>query len=374
MKTSITPIGPERLQQLLAVKDLTQDPKHAISQMAQTLATALTQSAPGAYPPIKAVVGSPIVQAAHNYSLLGYPEDAIVQDATYTQWVDGQSILRTQTTSLILEELLHLAPDPHACTLLAPGMVYRRDVRDRWHCAHPHQMDIWVLMPKEQESQQALMDMVRVLARAGMPGVDLDIRQASHPYTKHGIEINAKWDNQWLEVGEAGLIAPSLLGRLGIDAARWGGLAMGLGLDRWTMVAKRLPDIRLLRDPLPGVARQMGDLSAYRPVSRQPVATRELSLACMPGQTEEALVERVLDALAENARTLQTVQIKGRWSMQDLPPASVSKLGANLEQENLLIKLTWQDVAGSLPRDRVNAMARSVYRALHEGQGWGYCP
>lgn len=325
-------------------------------------------------PPIQTVVGDPVVQAAHNYTLLGYPKDAIVQDATYTQWVDDQSILRTQTTSLILEALLRLAPDPRACTLLAPGMVYRRDVRDRWHCAQPHQMDIWVLMPKEQESPQALLDLVHTLANAGMPGVELDIRNTSHPYTEQGIEINAKWQGQWLEVGEAGLIAPSLLERLGIDTAKWGGLAMGLGIDRWTMVAKQLPDIRLLRDQLPSVSKQMENLSPWRPVSRQPVAARELSLASLAGQTEEALVERVLDALGEDGRLLQTVEIKGRWNMADLPPASVARLGATLNQENLLIKLVWQDEAGSLPRERVNEMARLVYRALHEGGNWEYCP
>jgi phenylalanyl-tRNA synthetase alpha chain len=364
-----TPIGQDRLKRLLGVGDLTLNHEHAISQMAKVLAESMSS-----YPAARIVAGSPIVPAAHNYALLGYPPDAIVQADTYTQWVDEQSILRTQTTSLILEALIGLAGDPQPCTLLAPGMVYRRDVRDRWHCAQPHQMDIWALMPKHEQSGKALLDLVGTLARAGLPGVKMDIRETQHPYTQDGIEINARWQGQRLEVGEAGLIAPSLLARLGIDPDQWGGLAMGLGLDRWVMVRKALPDIRLLRDPLASVAEQMTNLKPWKAVSRQPIAQRELSIARMSGQSEEALTEVVLDALGNEAELLQTLEIKGRWAVDDLAPQAVARLGAVSGQENLLLRLVWQSEQGSLGREHVNAMASRVYRHIHQGTGWEYCP
>lgn len=359
----------DRLQSLLAIRDLTQDTDHAIHLMTRELRDGLSF-----YPATKWVQGAPIVDAAHNYELLGYPSDAIVQDGTYTHWVDGARMLRTQTTAMILQSLLDLAPRPESITLLAPGMVYRRDVRDRWHCAQPHQMDIWVLLPKEGATHARLHALVHDMTGASIPGVELDIRPTEHPYTIDGIEINARWQDQWLEVGEAGLIAPSLLDRLGIDSTKWGGLAMGLGLDRLVMVRKGLPDIRLLRDPLPSVAMQMRDLAAWKTISRQPLAARELSISCAPNQDEVELVEKVLDTLGEHASLLQTVEIKGRWPLSELPAASIAKLGARQGQENLLIKLTWQAEGHSIPRDEVNQMARDVYRALHEGAAWEYCP
>lgn len=368
MHTSI-PLSATRLQALLSIPDLTLDPVHAIALMVDTLQSALSD-----YPSATRIHGSPLADAAHNYTLLGYPPDAVVQDSTYTHWVDHRTMLRTQTTATILQALLDLSPDLRPQTLLAPGMVYRRDVRDRWHCAQPHQMDIWILLPAGQASPGRLLKMVHDLARAGIPGVELDIRPAQHPYTQQGIEINARWQDQWLEIGEAGLIDPALLARVGVDPSQWGGLAMGIGLDRWVMVRKDLPDIRLLRDPLPAIARQMRDLTAWKTISRQPHAHRELSVACRPGLSEEDLTERVLEALGEEGKWLQTMLIKGRWSLETLPEAAVSKLGAHPGQENLLVKLTWQDPSGSLPRDRVNAMSRVAYRALHEGTGWEYCP
>lgn len=367
--TTPAPLLPTRLQDLLAIPDLTQDPRHAIALMVDALQAGLES-----WPPILKIHGEPIVDARHNYTLLGYPPDAIVQDATYTHWIDDRRILRTQATALVLQSLIDLAAAPRPVVLLAPAMVYRRDVRDRWHCAQPHQVDIWVLLPKQEQTQQRLLSLVRDMAGAGIPGIALDIRPALHPYTTDGIEINARWQDQWLEVGEAGLIAPSLLDRLGIDPSRWGGLAMGLGVDRLVMIRKDLPDIRLLRDPLPAVARQMGSLAPWKTISRQPAAARELSLACTHGRSEEELVECVIQALQEDAQWLQTLEIKGRWPVQDLPPGSVSKLGARPGQENLLIRLTWQDPCGSLARPRVNALSARVYRSLHEGTQWEYCP
>lgn len=50
MKPTIIPIGPERLQRLLSIEDLTLDPAHAISRMVQVLNTAMATSG-SCYPP-----------------------------------------------------------------------------------------------------------------------------------------------------------------------------------------------------------------------------------------------------------------------------------------------------------------------------------
>jgi phenylalanyl-tRNA synthetase alpha chain len=362
-------ITPARLSALLDIPDLTLHPGHAMEQVVQILCQALD-----GYPPLRRVQGAPIVSALHNYTLLGYPQDAIVRAGTYTQWVDGKQILRTQTTSLILQALIDLSKAPTACTLVAPGMVYRRDVRDRWHCGQPHQMDIWVLMPKHEQSPQSLEALVHRLTASAIPGVDLSIQQTSHPYTQQGIEISAKWQGQWLEIGEAGLIDPALLDRLGIDSQVWGGLAMGVGLDRLVMVHKNLPDIRLLRDPLPSIAKQMQSLAPWKPVSRQPVALREISIARLAGENEESLTEQVVEMLGGHASWLQSLEVAGRWSMDELIPAAVNRLGLGLNQENLLLRLTWQSESTSLERGKVNAIMKSLYQQLHQGSAWEYCP
>lgn len=367
-----TPISLVRRQALLAVEDLTRRPGHALHQMVECITSALPRVSP-----TRLVEGPRIVPAQHNYTLLGYPDDAIVQADTYTQWVDDAHILRTQTTSLVLQALLDVAKDPHPVGLLAPGLVYRRDVRDRWHCAQPHQMDVWCLMPKAEEGHGRLLHAIHRISHhaTGLPEKRLSIQPTSHPYTSGGVEISVRWQDQWLEVGEAGLIAPDLLERLGIDPDRWGGLAMGWGLDRLIMVRKQLPDIRLLRDPLPAIAQQMTTLEPWRPVSRQPAARREISIAVPAGQSEEAITDQVLGALsAQQAGLVQSVEITGRWPLADLHPAAIGRLGAQPGQENLLLRITWQSDSASLQRDQVNDWMRGLYRALHQGSSWAYCP
>lgn len=367
-----TPIDPATLARLLAMEDLTERPTHAICQMARRVA----QTLPGDVPDETWITGPRIVEADHNYRLLGYPQDAVVQESTYTQWVDNTRILRTQTTSLILERLLRLAQQPAPITLLAPGLVYRRDVRDRWHCGQPHQMDVWVLEEKgrdrPQELRQSILNMA--MATTGRSHDEVQLLDTAHPYTQEGVEISVRWEDRWLEVGEAGLIDPGLLLRVGLDPERWGGWAMGWGLERLVMARKGLPDIRLLRDPLPTVARQMNTLDAWIGVSRQPVATREISVAIATGLSDEAITERVL-ALAGNQETLiQEVVVAGRWPCNALPQAARDRLGMDGTQDNLLLRLVWQAEDDSLGREVVNGWMKTLYRGLHEGSAWSYCP
>jgi tRNA synthetases class II core domain (F) len=113
------------------------------------------------------------------------------------------------------------------------------------------------------------------------------------------LQIDAKSGNRWVEIGECGLVLPTLLEENGLDPAHVSGLAMGLGLDRILMLRKGMEDIQLLRSSDPRVARQLLDLSPYRPVSSQPAIRRDLSVAVDGDKTAEELGDRVRAALGE---------------------------------------------------------------------------
>lgn len=353
--------------QLLAIEDLTDSP-HAISLMTSRVQKAISSLYP--HLPIVVLKGSKVVNAQHNYNLLGYPDDDITQTNVYTKWVDEHNILRTQTTSVILEYLLKWRENPHPTIVVAPGMVYRRDVRDRWHCANPHQMDVWVL--GVEASSNALLSAIRTITEQCIDQTPLT-HTTSHPYTMGGQEINALWEHRELEIGEGGVIAHSLLDRLDIPRS-WGGLAMGWGLDRLVMVKKKLPDIRLLRDPLPSIAQQMQDLNMWQNISRQPNASRQISIL-REDPNEERLVEEVLDLMGDNAHRVQEIAIVSTTPAKDLPAIAQQRLGVkNLEQINLLIKIVWQDESQSLSRGEVNTWAHDLYKQLHQGENWEYLP
>lgn len=370
-----TPLSAAALDRLLAISDLTE--AHALGHHAiEQQANAVCGAALGVMPGLHAVWrrGDRIARAAHNYHLLGYAPEDVVLSAAHTQWVDGERLLRTQTTSVVLEHLEQWKQAPVPSLVLAPGLVYRRDVRDRTHCGQPHQMDVWWLVPKDREPIDPSAWLMGLMTQA-LPGVETQAIATSHPYTQAGVELQARWQGQWLEIGEGGLIDPALLERLGIDSRQWGGVASGWGLDRLVMVRKGLPDIRLLRDPLPAIARQMTHLDPWKDVSRQPTAVRELSLARPAGESEEALTELLLAALPEGAEAcLQEIGMGGLWEADVLPAAALQRLGMQEGQENRLVRLVWQSVSQSIGRQEVNAWSRCLYRAAHAGTAWDYCP
>src|SRR5262245_45725236 len=108
--------------------------------------------------------------------------------------------------------------------------------------------------------------MIGHVVAAALPGWRWRATAAAHPYTEHGLQIDAETPGggEWLEIGECGLGSPRVLADAGLAGAS--GLAMGLGLDRLLMLRKGIPDIRLLRAHDPRIADQMRDLAPYRAV------------------------------------------------------------------------------------------------------------
>ena len=363
------------LQQALSQTDLTEpsSPDHAIRLLLTQILDGLASKG---WPTAQIQTGPRIVSAQENYGLLGYDPAEITLGSEHTRWVDECSLLRTQTTSQIPAALQRAAEQRRAgetVLLAAPGITFRRDSRDRWHCAEPHQMDIWVLGEPELASREHLLRLVGDILQLAVPDAAWVHSDSPHHYTEGGIEINVLNDGQPVEVLECGCIAKSLLQRLQIDPARHGGLALGMGLDRLTMLRKGIPDIRLLRDTHERVQAQMHDLLPWRPVSRLPSITRDISLAVTPGQSEELLTENMLLAAGECSGWIEEMQVMGRWGEAQLPAQAIARLGLLSGQENVLLRVVLRDCSRSITAAEANAVYQRIQTALHEGSaGAGY--
>jgi phenylalanyl-tRNA synthetase alpha chain len=373
MKTMLTE---EAVQAALALPDLsdwTVHHPHAIGLLAQSIVEGLP---PRDWPNLDVLTGPRIVSQAENYGLLGYHTDEITLGSAHTRWMSDATLLRTQTTSLIpkaLQELAKKRVPGQQLGLVAPGITYRRDNRDRWHCGEPHQMDVWILMDAGASDETALLRLVADILAIALPGQTWQTEASPHHYTEAGREIQVLGEGRAIEIMECGLIAASLLERLGIDPREHRGLALGMGLDRLTMLRKGLPDIRLLRDPEPRIARQMNDLEPWAPVSRQPSTWRDMSIAIAVGCTEEALTERILLAAGTRQDWVEAIELKGRWSYSSLPENIRQRLGLQAHQENLLLRVVLRDWSGAIPRDDANALYDRIYAAVHQGSnGAGY--
>lgn len=365
----------ESVHQALLLTDLTEesDPEHSVRIMVREILQGL---AAAGWPQAQIQVGPRIVSAEENYGLLGYDPTEITLGSEHTRWVDEHSLLRTQTTSQIPAALQQAAKlrQPGQCVLLAaPGITFRRDSRDRWHCAEPHQMDIWVLGDPDLASHEHLLRLVSDILRLAVPDKPWVYSDSPHHYTEGGIEVNVINDGAPIEVLECGRIANSLLRRLQINPLQHGGLALGMGLDRLIMLRKGIPDIRLLRDQNPRVQAQMHDLGPWTAVSRLPSITRDISLAVMPGLSEEILTERMLQAAGDCAGWIEEMRIKGRWSYPELPVKAIERLGLLPGQENVLLQVVLRDSSRSITTAEANAVYADIQAAMHEGApGAGY--
>jgi phenylalanyl-tRNA synthetase alpha chain len=354
----------EQLHAALTLRDLT-DPAsgaHCMQELVGAAAAALTDRwslAPLVWR------GERVVTVADNYDALGYPPDGPARESRYSRYVTDATLLRTQTSAAVPGALRALATADGADTLVvAPGLVWRRDVIDRLHVGAPHQLDLW----RVSRTQMTVADLAAMMASvvaALLPGAEWRSRPAEHPYTLAGRELEVRVDGAWVELGECGLAHPAVLARCGLEGRH--GLAMGLGMDRAVMLRKRVADIRLLRSADPRVRAQMTDLAPYRPVSAQPAARRDMSIMCRAGSDAEALGDRVRDALGDAADWVEEVTVRSRTPAADLPAAARARMGARDGQENVLVVVLLRHPTRSLAKREANALRDRVYAALHEG-------
>ncbi len=362
-----TPVPAGQLADLLAVRDLT-DPSagdHAMQQVVEAIQAALA-AAWGV--PVHRDGGPRVVTVADNYDRLRYPPDAVTRDRRYSRYVGDGLMLRSHTTARIPALLDRYARSGTAETVLSvPGLCYRRDVIDRRHVGEPHQLDVWrARRAGVPLTDDDLSEMIGLVIAAVLPGRDWHTVPSRHPYTRAGREIYLRVGADEVEVGECGLAHPAVLAGSGLPATSTG-LAMGLGLDRLVMLAKNIPDIRLLRSSDPRVAGQLRDLLPYQPVSAMPAARRDLSVAVAGPVDAELLGDRVRELLGADASQLEEVAVLSQTSHADLPDSARHRMGLRPGQQNVLLRLVIRDLQRTLTAADANQLRDRVYAGLHEG-------
>jgi len=355
----MTYLSPAQREAALARRDLT-DPAagdHAIQHVVDRIERGLTE-AWGV--PVRRDPGHRIVTIADNYDRLRYDAAAVTRDRRYSRYVDPERMLRSHTTARIPALLDHLTEDD--VVLSVPGMCYRRDAIDRQHVGEPHQLDLWRISTTQHLTGEDLTTMIRAVVEAVLPGRHIETPASQHPYTLDGREIYV----DGVEIGECGLAHPEVIKGSGLPDTTTG-LAMGLGLDRITMLVKGIDDIRLLRAGDPRIASQMRDLSPYHPVSGMPPTTRDLSLAVADDRDTEQLGDRVRAVLGDDASAVEEIEIRSETGYEDLPDSARKRMGLAPGQKNVLLRLVLRDLTRTLSTVEANTIRDRVYEALHEG-------
>ncbi|GAA2083841.1 hypothetical protein GCM10009821_26330 [Aeromicrobium halocynthiae] len=360
-------LTPDQLCRALSLRDLT-DPAqgpHAVHVLLDEVVGRLRSQWDT---PVRTVRSSPIVPVRENYDRLGYAPGDVTRARRYTRYVSPTVMLRSHTSADLPTALEDYAGRDEVDELIVvPGLVYRRDAVDRSHVGEPHQVDLWRIRSTTDTSDADMLTMIGCLVQAVLPGAQWRTTDVTHPYTVGGRQIDVLHEGEWLELAECGRIHPDVLRGSGLDPERWSGLALGMGLERALMLRKGIPDIRYLRAEDPRIAEQMLTLDPWQHVSPLPAARRDISVVVDAAEDEETLGDRIRDALGDDADVVESVDVLGRTTHEELPEGARARLGTRADQVNLLLRIVLRPIDRTLTSEEANAIRNAIYRAVHEG-------
>lgn len=357
-------ISQETMNQLLETRDLSNPlhGQHAIQLLLSEITTVLKEQMQCN---IQIHRKSPIVSLSDNYDLLGYPEDGASRNSKYTKYINENLILRTQTSSMIpsiMKDLSITGLDKDTL-MVCPGIVYRRDVIDKLHVSSPHQLDLW-LVSHQIKSKNDLHLMIENIMKKLIPNLEYKLTDAEHPYTTEGVQIDVRYANQWIEIGECGIASRKVLKLSGMPLY---GLAMGLGLDRLLMVTKGLNDIRLIRDEDPRVQSQMLNLKKYKPVSKMPSASKDISIAIDKNITEEEIGSIIYENCQNHLESIEEIKVLSETNYELLPQSAIERMGMNHTLKNVLIRIVIRNLNKTLTMEEAKEIRNDIYHHLHKG-------
>lgn len=188
--------------------------------------------------------GPEVEDPFHNFIALNIPEDHPARDPRDNFYLSPERLLRSQTSTVQIRVMERQKPPVRVISI---GRVYRPDDFDRTHSPMFHQVegllvDTWVNLAD-------LKTTLRLFTQAYLgPAVQVRFRPSFFPFTEPSIEVDMSWgenNDQWVELGGAGMVDPHVFEAVGIDPEVYTGFAFGLGIERLAMRRHQVPDIRM---------------------------------------------------------------------------------------------------------------------------------
>jgi len=191
----------------------------------------------------------------HNFSALNFPEEHPARDMQDTFFIekDPDVILHTHTSNIQIHDMEEMEL-PIRC--LTPGRVFRNEaISARAHCIF-HQIE--ALYIDENVSFADLKQTLTYFAKE-LFGKDTQIRlrPSYFPFTEPSAEMDVSCSlckgkgcnvckgTGWLEILGCGMVDPNVMELNKIDSKKYTGFALGMGIERITMLKYGIKDLRL---------------------------------------------------------------------------------------------------------------------------------
>ncbi|WP_373818924.1 phenylalanine--tRNA ligase subunit alpha [Glaesserella sp.] len=176
----------------------------------------------------------------YNFDALNIPPHHPARADHDTFWFDAERLLRTQTSGVQIRTMEKMSPP---IRIMAPGRVYRNDY-DQTHTPMFHQIELLYVDKKANftELKGLLHDFLRAFFEEDL---QVRFRPSYFPFTEPSAEVDVMGKNgKWLEVLGCGMVHPNVLRNVGIDPNEYSGFAVGMGVERLTMLRYNVTDLR----------------------------------------------------------------------------------------------------------------------------------
>ncbi|MBO4338020.1 MAG: phenylalanine--tRNA ligase subunit alpha [Lachnospiraceae bacterium] len=200
------------------------------------------------------VEGPEIEKDYYNFEALNIPADHPAKDEQDTFYINGDILLRTQTSSTQVHEM---EKGRLPIRMIAPGRVFRSDEVDATHSPSFHQIEGLVI--DKHITFADLKGTLSVFARE-LFGEDTKVKFRPHhfPFTEPSAEMDVSCfkcggkgcrfckGEGWIEILGCGMVHPHVLEMSNIDPNEYTGFAFGVGLERIALLKYEIDDMRLL--------------------------------------------------------------------------------------------------------------------------------
>ena len=200
------------------------------------------------------VEGPEVEKDYYNFEALNIPADHPAKDEQDTFYINGDLLLRTQTSSTQVHEM---EKGKLPIKMIAPGRVFRADEVDATHSPTFHQVEGLVI-----DKNVTFADLKGTLAEFAKqlfgPETKTKFRPHHFPFTEPSAEMDVSCfkcggkgcrfckGEGWIEILGCGMVHPHVLEMSGIDPNEYTGFAFGVGLERIALLKYEIDDMRLL--------------------------------------------------------------------------------------------------------------------------------
>ena len=189
----------------------------------------------------------------HNFTALNFPKEHPARDMQDTFFINEEMSLRTHTSSVQVR-VMEQAPPP--IRTISPGRVYRNEaISARAHCIF-HQVEALYIDKNVSfaDLKQTLFHFAKTLFG---DSIQIRFRPSYFPFTEpsaemdiscqicHGEGCNICKYTGFVEILGCGMVDPAVLENCKIDSEIYSGFAIGMGIERITMLLHGISDLRM---------------------------------------------------------------------------------------------------------------------------------